>query len=50
MHAHNEFPQFQPNKSDGAEKADQQLNPFPNKPWNLCVCSRSLLKTLWEKE
>ena len=26
------------------------LNPFPNKPWFLCVCSTSLLKTLWEKE
>ena len=26
------------------------LNPFPNKPWFLCVCSVSLLKTLWEKE
>ena len=26
------------------------LNPFPNKPWFLCVCSTSLLKTLWEKK
>ena len=26
------------------------LNPFPNKPWFSHVCSRSLLKTLWEKE
>ena len=26
------------------------VNPFPNKPWFLCVCSTSLLKTLWEKE
>ena len=26
------------------------FNPFPNKPWVLCVCSASLLKTLWEKE
>ena len=25
-------------------------NPFPNKPWFLCVCSTSLLKTLREKE
>ena len=25
------------------------LNPFPNKPWILCVYSTSLLKTLWEK-
>ena len=27
-----------------------RLNPFPNKPWFLRVCSISLLKTLWEKE
>ena len=26
------------------------INPFPSKPWFLCVCSMSLLKTLWEKE
>ena len=26
------------------------LNPFPNKPWILHVCSTCLLKTLWEKE
>ena len=26
------------------------VNPFPNKPWFLCVCSTSLLKTLWEEE
>ena len=26
------------------------LNPFPNKPWFLRVCSTSLLKMLWEKE
>ena len=26
------------------------VNPFPNKPWILRVCSTSLLKTLWEKE
>ena len=23
------------------------INPFPNKPWFLAVCSTSLLKTLW---
>ena len=28
----------------------QTVNPFPNKPWFLCVCSASLLKTLWEKD
>ena len=26
------------------------VNPFPNMPWCLFVCSMSLLKTLWEKE
>ena len=26
------------------------LNPFPNKPWFLCVCSINVLKTLREKE
>ena len=26
------------------------INPFPNKPWFLHVCTYSLLKTLWEKE
>ena len=26
------------------------FKPFPNKPWFLCVCSASLLKTLLEKE
>ena len=26
------------------------VNPLPNKPWFLRVCSTSLLKTLWEKE
>ena len=31
-------------------KGEIALNPFPNKPCFLCVCSTSLLKTLWEKE
>ena len=26
------------------------FNPFPNKPWFLCVCSTKLSKTQWEKE
>ena len=26
------------------------LNSFQKKPWFLCVCSTSLLKTLWEKK
>ena len=25
------------------------LDPFPNKPWFLRVCSTSLMKTLWGK-
>ena len=25
-------------------------SPFRNRPWFLCVCSTSLLKTLWEKD
>ena len=28
----------------------KRFNIFPNKPWFLHVCSKSLLKTLWEKE
>ena len=28
----------------------KELNPFPNKPWFLCVCSTSILTTLWEKK
>ena len=26
------------------------MNQFLNKPWFMCVCSKSLLKTLWKKE
>ena len=26
------------------------INPFPNKPWFLRVCTYNLFKTLWEKE
>ena len=29
---------------------NDKVNPFPNKPWFLRVCSTSLLKTMWEKE
>ena len=28
----------------------KEINPFPNKPWVLYVCSTSLLEILWEKE
>ena len=28
----------------------ERVNPFPSKPWFLCVCNTSLLKTLWEKK
>ena len=31
-------------------KGENAVNSFPNKPWFLCVCSTSLMKTLWEKE
>ena len=31
-------------------RAELNINPFPYKPWFLCVCSISLLKTLREKE
>ena len=31
-------------------KVWDQFNPFSNKPWFSCVCSTSLLKTLWEKD
>ena len=27
-----------------------EINPFPNKPLFLLICSRGLLKTLWLKE
>ena len=27
-----------------------KVNPFPNKPWFLGVCSASLLKTRWKKD
>ena len=28
----------------------QAFNPFQDKPWFLCVCSMSHMKTLWKKE
>ena len=31
-----------------ADFPDSNLNPFPNKPWFLRVCSTSLFKTPWE--
>ena len=39
-------------KSKGSSEKmfENKINPFPNKPWFLHVCSTSLLKTLWEKE
>ena len=39
---------FSNNFSYGVEEFD--IIPFPNKPWFLRVCSKSLLKTLREKE
>ena len=35
---------------DGRYWYFKEFNPFPNKPWFLRVCSKSVLKTLWEKE
>ena len=32
------------------KKKKNKFNPFLNKPWFLCVCGTSLLKTLREKE
>ena len=32
------------------QEVDRSVNPFPNKPWFLRVCSTRLLKTLWKKE
>ena len=29
---------------------EMKYSPFRNRPWFLCVCSTSLLKTLWEKD
>ena len=34
----------------GSVHYSNTINPFPNKPWFLRVCSTSLLETLWEKE
>ena len=28
----------------------EEVDPFPNKPWFLRICSSGLLKTVWEKE
>ena len=29
---------------------NHKVNPFPNKPWFLRVCSTGLLKMLWETD
>ena len=36
-------------KENLAYRLGLHLNPFPNKPWFLHVCSTGLLKILWEK-
>ena len=41
---------FGSGESNHSQHICNPLNPFPNKPWFLRVCSTSLLKTLWEKE
>ena len=38
------------NDGEGEKVLHQALNPFPNKPWFLRVCSKGPLKTLWEQE
>ena len=35
---------------NGLKLGTRCFNPFPNKSWFLCVCSKGLLKTLWEKK
>ena len=40
----------QARKVVSGQLSSRSVNPFPNKPLFLRVCSTSLLKTLWEKE
>ena len=45
----NQSPNQQANHSIN-RSVTPRLNPFPNKPWFLRVCSTNLLKTPWEEE
>ena len=47
--SHNVSKGFLPRPSKGVN-VWEWVNPFPNKPWFLCVCSSSLLKTLVGKK
>ena len=38
------------NQSNVKDQETRHISPFLNKPWFVCVCSTSLLKTMWEKE
>ena len=42
--------EYRPRKNLAGHTRAMLINPFPNKPWFLRVCSISLLKTLWEEE
>ena len=42
------LPRFESNTT--FDLRNHLVNPFPNKPWFLRVCSTSRQKTLWEKE
>ena len=44
------FPTMVSNNFFRIVKIRDSVNPFPNKPYFLRVCSKNLLKTLWEKE
>ena len=48
--ARNLQPHFVSKSDLNLSHAECLVNPFPNKPCFLCVCSTSLLKTLWEKK
>ena len=41
---------FYENKTQYSHVADITLNPFPNKPWFLILCSTSLFKTVGKGE
>ena len=35
---------------ENVENVDYRINPFPNKPWFSCVCSKSLENTMGKGE
>ena len=48
--SHNVFKRFLSQRTSKGVTVWEWVNPFPNKPLFLRVCSTSLLQTLWEKE